>query len=1117
MNTLLIFHQAIMHYFRSANDPSIDDDSTISSIESTEITMWETLLHAVRYSVPNHNSPTSGADADRMGDAGINRIIDSSNAKGRHIGGVKSLVVPIVLCLTLPLVGVALLPSHPIESRENGQMAAAGREGLVVNQADDLMDRNVDSVRSATDLIQDFLAAMSSDLCALDEEPKMMCTVGDDGYGTHHSVRGPLAFYSSVMCASDEAPNYEQIQREDTSSCGDSYLATSANHSTGLNIAINPGGDKMLDNTTAPHHFVKLDVNPNYLQFVTNVNIRYESISPTTNFPYYLQYSVLLNVLPRDAFQAYSTRRELNVHCQSEALCNHYSNCSQQELHVLDCHSETQFWIRFESLLQGLSDTDFASYRQYVRRTVRLILIRDTEIIDWWDLTVKVPTNESWRSNNIYEPRYMVDLRDTVLATPEPPMDQIPIRNQNPSKAEKIEYRSNSERYYETHTFSQSESHSDSHDHSQNHWSVWCKLLYGCLSALLPGLGVLVFVFGSDILQLISSSNEEEDPPSSPKMHTRCTTNSPSDVNESSVIHENSQQIVHHHHSSNSHRSKSGLQDAGDCSSLITTFPRQNNQLIARKKMYSRQFGTNLQNSKTPLRSNLSNKKPSRQLFGLHYSGKVPTKMGSSGDNISLPEAHAEDKISDTDPSNHFPCSTTMSYQVDDTDTTQNNTEASEVSEIRENAPYSPPKVLRIDVPPFSNPPPFPVSKATPVETKPSQQDHHALNSIKPEAPATVKNQTVDDQTSSLVHQSEVSCSVDIDTSQSPRKQVTKEPSSNSPPSSDATFTLHKNDDVLDTKATIEATSAIDPDKTANNHAKESAKHEAKAPIAEKDNVQSTRKYESQTKSHAPSPRKHTRHGISVGHDNDTNLPSHVPPIGLAEAIAANNLAGLSHLEHPRKKPNLPLISERPFPRRSGAPGQSKKFAVSYPVETSDELSFKSVDGTSDELSSKSVGCDQEHIGQRVAMDFDGVTCFGTVTGYESGVDSELWRVSYDDSSTRREYYGRQELVEALAHYRIHEKHDNSSTTSSRSDRFIGDNIEIAFSQQSSGTQDKSQDTDDKSDNSGTIEEKKARDKKRARTERRLLRTTKKPAIHKPSLALVPLSQVIDEPTWKFS
>eukprot|EP00956_Cyclotella_meneghiniana_P032301 scaffold88121_cov70-Cyclotella_meneghiniana.AAC.1 len=1080
----------MMRYLRSANDPSIDDDSTISSIESTDITMWETLLHAMRYFVPTIHD----GDDHRTGDAGTYtyRRIDSSNAKGRHMSSVKSLAVLIVLCLTLPLVGVALLSSHPVGSGESGQMTTAGKEGqVVVNEADD----SKDSERSATDLIQDFLAAMSTDVCALDEEePKMMCIVNNDDYSTDHSIRGMFTNFSSVMCALDEAPNHEQIQREDV---GSSYLATSANHYAGFNDALDHRGNKMIDNRTASHPYVKLEVNPNYLQFVTNVKIRYKSTSPATHFPNYLHYSVLFNVLPKDTFQAYSERRELNVHCQSEALCNHYSNCSQHQLHVLDCHSETEFWIRFESLLKGLSDTDFASHKQYVRRTVRFLLIRDTEIVDWWDLTAKVPTDENWRSS-MYEPRYVVDLRDTMDATLEPPMDQIPMRNQSQTKVEEIEFLSKSERYSVPHIGIRSESHSDSHDHSQNHiMSAWSKLLYGFLSTLPLGLGVLALIFGSDTLQLISSSNkEDEDTPSSPTMHNS-TTNCPSDANKSPVMHENIKQITQCHQSSNLHRSKSEREGANDCSSLITSFPSlltRQNQLTARKKMYSRQFGTDLQNSKTPLRSNLSSKESSRWLVGLNNSGIVPT--GSLGDNM----VPTKDKSSDSDSSNNFPSSHTMPSQVKVMDTTQNNVEASDVSETRENAPYSPPKVLRIDVLPFSNPPPFPASKATPVETTLTQQDHHASNSIKPEALSTVESQTVDDQTTSFEHQSETSCNVDIDPSQSPRKQVTKELSSNSPASSDATFTLHKNDDVFDdTKATIEATSVNEPDKSTNNHAKENAKCDAKVPTKEKVNAQSTRKYESQTKSRVPSPRKHPRHGFPVGHGNDANLPSHAPFVGLAEAIAANNLAGLSRLEYPRKKPRLPLTSERPFPRRSGAPGQSKKFAVSYPVDTSDELSFRSVDGTSDEYSVKSVDCDQEHIGQRVAKSFDGVTYFGTVTGYERGVNPELWRVSYDDASARREYYGRQELVEAMALYRTHGKHDNGSTTSSRSDRFIGDNIELAFSQQSSETQDND---DDKSDDTGTMEEKKARDKKRARTERRLLRTTKKPAVHKPSLAL---------------
>jgi hypothetical protein len=55
------------------------------------------------------------------------------------------------------------------------------------------------------------------------------------------------------------------------------------------------------------------------------------------------------------------------------------------------------------------------------------------------------------------------------------------------------------------------------------------------------------------------------------------------------------------------------------------------------------------------------------------------------------------------------------------------------------------------------------------------------------------------------------------------------------------------------------------------------------------------------------------------------------------------------------------------------------------------------------------------------------------------------------------------------------------------------------------------------SESSDDLSNRKARLKKHARVERRLLRTAKKPAIHKASSALIPLSRDIKKPVWRFN
>jgi hypothetical protein len=189
------------------------------------------------------------------------------------------------------------------------------------------------------------------------------------------------------------------------------------------------------------------------------------------------------------------------------------------------------------------------------------------------------------------------------------------------------------------------------------------------------------------------------------------------------------------------------------------------------------------------------------------------------------------------------------------------------------------------------------------------------------------------------------------------------------------------------------------------------------------------------------------------------------------------------------------------LPVRYGAAGQSKKLAVSSPAF--DELSFKS-DST--------VDCGGERVGQRVAKDLDGVTIFGTITEYDGKDSPEIWRVQYDDGSTNRQYYHREELVEALLHYRIHEKDDpNNNSNAIYNAATPPDDI---YSAGAPSFDEQSQQPSEESDDQST---RKARDKKRRRNERRLQRTAKRPAIHRPSAALIPLSQVMDRPVWQFS
>ena len=1188
-----------MNYL-SADDKSIGDDSTVSTL--TRVTMWENLVSLVSstYTADTYAvEGTSAADGERMGES----TLAAETTKGKRV--IKSLILPVVLCFTLPLVGLGVLSacSTRMEGGKNDtekvclddlpeEFDAAGAKdvGDVNKQSiGEFLDSMATDSYQCTENFQGGPLVGSSKHVSADSNKKLESeAIFDMRDVSKRSIEEFLAIMneappicthyeeseeSTILEPTDTEPSSDGSLDVDTSAnpvsahTDESKLAIKSNSgkqvgenppsnllalpttiSTGFSFIVNPGSTnrQMTSNISRP--VLTAQVNPKLLRFIANIKIRYESTS-NANIPSNVQHSLVLNILPRDRLEADSAQKTLDVDCQHDHnSCNNSSvGCASPSM--WDCHSTAQFWITFESLLKGLDQTVARHYRYYVPRTVRFLLFRDHgprsgEVVDWWDLTVKVPLeseHERWMLG-YYQSSYTVDLEDTVIAMPEPVShDKFSSSlNETLSKSNEYEEHPTSLSYYRSRDDAGDHNHSENQD-ARSQESTWQKLLYGCLSGLVAGLGILVPVFIPGITRSISGDEGVHDANvnkyTSPKRQPRFTTTSPSNANEGPATRETIEHNPQYQHndrllSSGYEQICSQVESSKHASSLPPVHPKQN-QRTARKKMYSQHFGIGLENSKTPRRGNLSST--------LAVSSQTETGSANS-DASKATLSHIPDDTEDEtmfyspqfdmDTPDPLPHSNTMSSQdelaeemdqgfEEPADCKEIETEQHQGNNALENEgeTISPPTIERIVEPhPFSDPPPFPASKvlapdqeakpAVPEEKDadetneklPSFSDNDSRmtdNHTKPEQNPSQESIPVD-ETSGLLksekkskvegdtdHTALSACEEDketsplflveqlIEASETEDKTAIEGIAPNSPVLSDATLTFDNCNDSSEQAGTA--------DEKVDSGSISTAQHTDEN--NDGSNVQrdkSSADFQSQSMPHALSPRKRTRRNYSISKKQDST------------ATTDDNGSVTS------SSSSLSMTADRPIARRSGDRGQSKKFAASPPADTSDELSFKS-DSTFHD-------CGAERIGQRVAKDFDGVTTFGTVTEYNGKESPELWRICYDDESTHREYIRREELTNAILHYEANETNDPSKM-----------DLHFAsadhYSQQSS----ECQGSETKSDDTWSRRERKARDKKRVRAERRLLRTAKRPAVHKPSSTLIPLSQAIDEPVWEFS
>ena len=1118
-----------------------DDDDTVSTA-STKITMWETLLNVIGSAV---TTKEQNCDLTRDNDAIDADDNDRTQDFSRSKVSMKSLTLPIVVCLTFPLVGVVFLSvqhtelgehGNVISSREKGDIRLgkiieepidkSGSEETMLDDSSQLLLNDSVAEVSVDEMLEEFLSAMSTDWCALDEEP-MMCF---DDYAHGATVENNLTEQASYV---DVMPNSAMSDNV--------HLASNTSHSTththlpknyGVELLATPT-IKTASNYSDP--ILNVEFNPHFLQFNIRVNIRYESILPFTKFPTFAQHSVM--VFPQEKLRAHSERKVLDVHCPNNQIeCNTSSIECPSEPQVLDCHSQVNYRIGFQSLLEGFNDTDFSRNQYFVVRTIRFILIREERMVDHWDVIAKVPMEndegqERWLRGH-FASVYTADLRDTIIVEPETTSASPSMAfswNESLSYSPVIKEQADSQGY------------SENQGGAENQELEWEKLLIGCFSGMAVGL-LLLFapVFKSKVIRLVSDreldgprlterdhcSKDDKMVAVDPNFNASLPRKSRLNTGESMLERETIQHASRYQHTNDPPQSEFELgresRHFEDVSSLPPVYPRQN-QRIARKKMYSRQFETDLQHSKTPRRGNLKSSRQPDTFLNDDVTEHVQTETSGlrmiresrgtlAEENISTEQGNDAIFYSpkyDANPADVLPHSNTLSSPEETTESSHQDVIMSESSihesEVSEHHPetISPPTIMRIIDPlPFSNPPPFPPSKATP------STEHHGAPTQSQEGMGCndesqytesetllfVENQDIASPTIGDVQQEE-SHNESEHTSRSPKGKnrdeideigastelkstACSDSTPKSPAFSNATFT-HDNDiHTADSNVVDDASSATKVIDQADKDA-------SSANVSDKLH-KGAKCLTSQTMPFVPSPRKKLRRSVRK-HQADRSQSS-VPIIAAATTDTTDFTS---------QNVDMPLTEERPVSRRCGAPGQNKRFAASS--SASDELSFKS-DSTFHD-------CGGERIGQRVAKNINGVTCFGTVTEYDGRDSPEIWRVSYDDGSTHREYYQREQLLEVIMHYKVHEKNDPKN-----------ENLDDDFGEiDSSSWQSSESQESDRSDDTWAKKEKRAREKKRARAERRLLRTARKPAIHKPSTALIPLSQAMDEPVWKFS
>ena len=1128
-----------MAYFRVDME---EDDDTVSTA-STQTTMWETLRIVIDSVFSNNEQDNSFTRKHDAIDAGDN---DRTKDFPRSKVTMKSLTLPIVICLTFPLVGVTFLSIQPIELGDHNHLFSSsgkgdirlgkiimepvdvshGQEAMLVDSSQLLVGDFVADV-STDEMLEEFLSAMSADWCALDEEP-IVCFDGNahDAAVEDTSTDQPSSFdLFSSMDMSDDAHE----------------VASNTSDSIRHNHSVTNFGEGLLASTPSNYSgsIIKVEVNPPFLQFNIQVGIRYESASPIAKFPTIVQHSVIVNVLPREKLRAHSARKVLDVHCPNDQFsCSTSSVECSSEPQVLHCYAEANYWVGFQSLLEGFNDTELPPHEYFVPRTVRFILIREERIVDFWDLTAKVPIEndagrERWLSG-FFATVYTADLQDTIIVEPETTSaihSMATFWNESRSHPLAIKEHQNSQSY------------SENEGNAENQDPEWEKLLIGCFSGMTVGL-LLLFapVFASEVIRLISdekvagkSASERDSCSKDGKMiavhasFNASLAKQPSlSTCESALQRETIEHVSQYQHSNGVPGSDIQLDRESrhlqDVSSLPPVYPRQN-QRITRKKMYSRQFETDLQNSKTPRRGNL---KSSRQpgpflndisghaqtettgyLDTVYESGTSLTEENVSSEQIEDPTLYAPKH--DANHADLLHHSSTLSslnktaqHAHKETAISESNGHKSEVSEHHPET-ISPPTIMRIIDPlPFSNPPPYPPSKVTPsTENHDMPRQSHEGTGHSKEIPSketalSIESQDIDGLPKSNILEEE-SDDLSEHSSRSPmggNKDETDElemsiastrangleSTPNSPVFSDATFTLDNTSRTSDSNVDNDITSATKVKGHVDKDSRKKIDNDVSTAAETKQLPEEANGSKSTAMLFVPSPRKKTRRSNQFDFSQ-----SPVSSIAAATADA-------SHFTN--KQIELPLTEERPISRRCGAPGQNKRFAAS---PASDELSFKS-DSTFHD-------CGGERIGQRVAKIINGVICFGTVTEYDGRDSPEIWRVSYDDGSTHRDYYQREQLLEVIMHYKVHEKSDP------RNENLAEDINETKPSSWQSSESHES----DRSDDAWAEKEKRALEKKRARAERRLLRTARKPAIHKPSTALIPLSQAMDEPVWKFS
>ncbi|KAL3798196.1 hypothetical protein HJC23_005757 [Cyclotella cryptica] len=912
-----------------------------------------------------------------------------------------------------------------------------------------------------------------------------------------------------------------------------------------------------LNETTVQQSFAipfQINTNPNYLEFYTHITIHRPTYG--VEFLQHHEWIVLLTVIFQDNYKGFSFQQGLELKCDAspreEASCPHSldGHCG---IRYIVCSSQARFWIRHDELLEGL-DGEIRRHHQhgghYVPRTIVFRLFQ------------KRFSPESKIASKIFggtsTSNASFKLVDRKILTAEVPMNDVTSTRHNSAYTIHLEDESFLEEpeAHDEQLFSQNQSEADSFEefgpsHSQRE-STWETLLYESLCDMVSGMGVLVVVLLGTLLESkirnwtpgrngdsfgTSGNSAVVDAPS---VRPAVTVNEStlhemeSNAPDNRVIRGTAREAPESPEHDESDASDLNVREAEQVvdSSLGQSFCPRQRQASSRRKMYSRRLGIDLQNSRTVRRSNLTSVRESslaEDFTGNNVSqtGTVHHALADPSPGETRDDAVFYSPRFDTDAPAPLPHDNAFS-QPENTQLGQeavamahtNDSDTSDVSgiQVKYDEPYAPPKITRIsDVSPFSNPSPFPPSKVSSlmdlqaVKTRNQEDDNDSEQVENQETTPSVDSQCHEDQLTQPEKHT-IDPAFEVSTS-----SLLKDDSENTSNDSAALATLDETEH--DSPASSETTVALDgsPD-TVELHPKHEdvvtlgKEGQGKSPTSQDPNAKSLSTKESEPASvpqSVPAQTPGNQGGLSMS--NGANVKE--PPITdiesasvpgalnvrspqkkatlltflrprqgkLSQSPTSTVAATVAKVANARRKCSVPLTSDRPQPVRCGTAGRSKKFASLSPVDATNEQ----------------FDC----IGQRVAKDLDGVKCYGTITDYDGKESPEIWKVKFDDGHTIS--CNHEDLTEALMHYKIHEKKDPNRVSSNDIDYGAAAALD---SHQSS----ESQTSDD-------VSNKKTREKKRARVEKRLLRSAKKPSVHKPSSALIPLSKDIEKPVWRYS